>query len=156
MKSVLVVDADKMAAKEICSHLSSYKTYQAVTGQAALEMAIAETPDLILLNPFMPGMAGFSLLYMLQQHPQLCYIPVILLSPDNSPDFQARGLQSGVVDFIQRESDCEPVQILDWEILKIRLDIHLRPGEYRLPLEHSVNEPEAFEAVQGQTEVICA
>ena len=142
MKNILVVDDDILIVEEICSRLSTYNTYKATSGRIALETARGKKPDLILLDLVMPDMDGFSVLDQLQQHPQLQYIPVILLCSDDSPAFQVRGLKSGVVDFILKTSDCPASQIMDWELLKFRLDIHLQLGEYRASLEHSVSELE--------------
>ncbi|MDR0322895.1 MAG: HD domain-containing protein [Treponema sp.] len=141
MKNILVIDK-KVTGREICLHLSSYQTYHSDSSQKALEIAKVIKPDLILLNPFMTDTDGFFLLDKLQQNPQLQYIPVILLTSDDSPDFQARGLKSGVVDFILMRSDCSPDQFLDWEMLKFRVDLHLQLGEYRLSMENSVSELE--------------
>ena len=142
MKIVLVVDDDKKIADEISAHLSSYKTYCAASAITALEIAKKVQPDIILLNPFLPGMDGFFMLDKMQQYSRLKYTPVILMTPDDSPGFQQRGLQSGVVDFILRQSNCCTDRIMDWEILKIRLEMHLQLDEYRISLEHSVKELE--------------
>jgi len=142
MKNVLIINNDLKVTEEICNHLSLYMTYTAATGQKALDMARDTKPDLILLYPFLPDMDGFSVLDQLQYHPQLKSIPVILLTYDDSPSFQTRGLKSGVVDFILMESNRPLNQIMDWEILKYRIDMHLQFGEYRTSLEHSVEELE--------------
>ena len=142
MKNILVADADKVIREEICSHLASFNAYQAATCRAALEMARTIKPDLILLDLMLPDMDGFSLMDQMHQHPQLEYIPVIFITSDISPEFQVKGLKSGAVDFILKEPGCPPDQILDWDILKFRLDLHLQLGEYRLSLEHSLCELE--------------
>ena len=143
MKNVLVVDGDKDLVNEICLHLAPYKSLQATSGQMALEMARIQRPDLILMNPGIPGMDGFYVLDQLKCNYQLKNIPVVLLTSDDSPDFQVKWLKSGVVDFILLKSNYSRNQILDWEILKHRLNMHLELAEYRLSLEHSVTEMES-------------
>lgn len=142
MKDILVVDDDLQIVEAICSQLPSYQTQKVTTGRMAIEMARTIRPDLILLDLVMPNMDGFSVLDQLQQHPELQNIPVILLCPDDSPAFQERGLKSGVVDFILKESGCPPAEVIDWEILQYRVDLHLQLGEYRASLENSVCELE--------------
>ena len=142
MKNILVAESDREIRKEICSHLDSYKTYQAGTCRTALETARTLKPDLILLDILMPDMDGFYFMDQLQQHPRLEHIPVIFISSDISPEFQVKGLKSGVVDFILMQPGCPPDKILDWDILKFRVGLHLQLGEYRLSLEHSLCELE--------------
>jgi putative two-component system response regulator len=138
MKSILVVVGDEIVREKVCSRLSTYRTHTAGSGRVALEISRLVKPDLILLDSDLPGMDGFSALDQLQSHPLLQHIPVILFTHDNSPETQAKGLKSGAVDFICTLQNGLP----DWEILLHRVDQHLRLGEYRVSLEHSVREME--------------
>ena len=138
MKSILVVDDDKIVLEDICSHLSGYRTYQAASGRAALESARLNQPDLILLDIDMPGMDGFFVLDQLRQHHQCMRIPVVFLTNDASAEIMVRGLKSGVVDFIVKPLGCS----MDWEILRHRIELHLKLGAYRISLEHSADELE--------------
>ena len=45
----------------------------------------APTPDLILLDLNMPGFNGFEFLTIVKEDPQLCAIPVIILSTSTDP-----------------------------------------------------------------------
>ncbi|GHV84698.1 two-component system response regulator [Spirochaetia bacterium] len=134
MKSILVVDDEEIVLEEIRAHLGFYHAHLAKSGRTALEMARFLKPDLIILDIIMPGMNGFEVLDQLQQHPHLRQIPVILLTDDDTPAMQVKGLKSGAVDFLLK-----PV---DREILHHRIKLHLNFAEYRRSLEHSVSELE--------------
>ena len=142
MKNIIVADNDYKIAEEICSHLSSYRTHHSDSGSLALEMAKTMNPDLILLDLHLQERDGFSVLDKLQENSRLANIPVILLTNDDSSSFQARGIKSGVVDFILKRTNCPKDKIIDWETMQFRIDMHLELGEYRVSLEHSISELE--------------
>ncbi|MFC4454280.1 response regulator [Deinococcus sonorensis] len=61
------------------------------SGEAALSVLSAaegpaQWPRLIVLDLILPGMSGFSLLRHLSDHPQLCRIPVVVLSVSHAED----------------------------------------------------------------------
>jgi CheY-like chemotaxis protein len=67
-----VVD-DQPANLRVVSTLLSrngHDVVPALTGPEALELAIAHTPDLVLLDMLMPGMDGFELLRQLRRQPR--------------------------------------------------------------------------------------
>lgn len=80
MKLILVVD-DEPVIREVLTALFSGEGYAVQTagdGLAALEMAAAALPDLVIADIIMPRLDGWGLLSRLrEQHPG---VPVILLS----------------------------------------------------------------------------
>ena len=79
---VLMVDDDdevRLVIGELLG-LSGYDTLEASSGQAGLELAAQQKPDLILLDIMMPEMDGWTVLKKLQANPKLADIPVIVLS----------------------------------------------------------------------------
>ena len=69
-------------------------------GKAALDAARARKPDLVLTDVMMPGLDGFGLLRELRADPQLCEIPVILLSARAGEEARIEGLQAGADDYL--------------------------------------------------------
>jgi DNA-binding response OmpR family regulator len=55
-----------------------YRTVVAENGQRGLDLALAERPDLILLDLRLPEMSGLQLLYKL--HEQHVRIPVVVVT----------------------------------------------------------------------------
>lgn len=69
-------------------------------GQAALEAARTDPPDLILTDVMMPGLDGFALLRALRSDPHTRDVPVILLSARAGEESAIEGLDAGADDYI--------------------------------------------------------
>ncbi|MCP6760203.1 MAG: PAS domain S-box protein [Fischerella sp. CENA71] len=79
---VLVCDDDP-SIRDVMQAMLEKQGYRALTvasGQAAIEQAVAQPPDAILLNLMMPGMHGWETLAILKQQPSTQKIPIIILS----------------------------------------------------------------------------
>lgn len=80
---ILVVDDEariREVVKACLEDLAGWHAFTAASGQAGLEVAITELPDLILLDVSMPDMDGFQFFEQLQHHVCLRSIPIILLT----------------------------------------------------------------------------
>ena len=88
---------------------------QSVTnGQAGLEVAIQEIPDLILLDLHMPGLSGDEVLRRLRANPATVDIPVAILSAEASPTVIHGMRARGVIAYLTKPLDlAELGQLLD-------------------------------------------
>src|SRR6185437_10594950 len=103
MALILAVDdnSDNLYLLERLLRSQSHTVQVALDGPTALDMARAETPDLVLLDLMMPGMDGFAVLERLQAEPTLSRVPVIMLTAaDHDPARIARALSLGAHDYI--------------------------------------------------------
>ncbi len=74
-------DADIRAAVRLALEIEGYTIAVAGDGSEAWKLLHeAPPPYLILLDLMMPVMDGSELLRLLRQDPQLCYIPVVLIT----------------------------------------------------------------------------
>jgi len=95
---VLVVDDLPDARRLIMRILQSqgnFTLFEAGGGQEAIDMAIREIPDLIVLDLMMPEIDGFAVLDALKDDPQTASIPVIVvtakeLSPEEKNRLEGR------------------------------------------------------------------
>ncbi len=71
-------------------------------GEAALNAARRQTPDLVLSDVMMPKMDGFKFLSAFRNDPNLQSIPVILLSARAGGDAKIEGLQAGADDYLTK------------------------------------------------------
>jgi PAS domain S-box-containing protein len=69
-------------------------------GEAALEAARRETPDLIVSDVMMPKMDGFALLRALHADPELREVPTILLSARAGEEAVVEGLDAMADDYL--------------------------------------------------------
>jgi len=78
----------------------SYEVRAVSNGQAALEAAREDPPDLVLADIMMPRLDGFDLLRALRADPLTRTIPVILLSARTGEESSVEGLQAGADDYL--------------------------------------------------------
>jgi len=71
-------------------------------GNEALEKAIHEQPDLILLDIILPGLSGFDVLADLKKNDLTSSIPVIIISGQSKPEDEVKGLKLGAIDYITK------------------------------------------------------
>ncbi len=85
MKRVLVVDDSATETHQLASILSKYgyEVVSAETGEAGVELADKECPDLVLMDIVMPGINGFQATRQLHRNPRTSDIPVIMVTRKN-------------------------------------------------------------------------
>jgi signal transduction histidine kinase/ActR/RegA family two-component response regulator len=84
------------------------------SGQAGLEVAARETPDLILLDLHLPGLHGDEVLKRLRDKPATADIPVAILSAEAAPAIIRHMRASGVIAYLTKPLDLAALgQLLD-------------------------------------------
>lgn len=99
---ILVVD-DEAPIRLLLTDLLEEKGYAvltAVDGASALDCAITQQPDLILLDICMPGMEGMEVCAKLRKNPVTKNIPVIFLTAFNSDERLEQAIDMGANDFL--------------------------------------------------------
>jgi len=79
-----------------------FKLETAPNGVEGVEMARQITPDLILLDLYMPKMDGFGVMRQLSQDPVTRDIPVIVVSAWPTGDHRRRAREAGAVAFLAK------------------------------------------------------
>ena len=100
---ILVVD-DAMENVQILHQAlrDEHEVLFALSGEKAIEVALAQQPDLILLDAVMPGMDGYAVCAAFEASPRLQDIPVIFVTALSQPEDETRALEAGAVDFISK------------------------------------------------------
>ena len=82
-KKILIVDDEKELTEVLSLRLrsSGYEVLSAFDGEAGLQKARAEKPDLIILDVIMPKQDGLKVCRQLKRESALAKTPVILLTP---------------------------------------------------------------------------
>jgi len=73
---------------------------EAKTGRQAVELALAEKPDLILMDMYMPELDGDEACRYLKLHPETAAIPVVMVTQAGRPDDFVRCQASGCDDVL--------------------------------------------------------
>ncbi|HSN14592.1 MAG TPA: diguanylate cyclase [Anaeromyxobacteraceae bacterium] len=116
---ILVVDDDPDLREMMRLVLEpGYEVLCAADGEASLDVARTDQPDLIIMDQFMPRLDGLGALERLRADPATEDIPVILVSARADESVRVRGLDLGAVDFLAK-----PFSELE---LRARLDRTLR------------------------------
>jgi PAS domain S-box-containing protein len=98
---VLLADDNADMRDYVSNLLSSRWEVDAVAdGQAALDTARHRKPDLVLADIMMPRLDGIDLLSALRRDPELCDVPVILLSARAGEEAQVEGLKAGADSYL--------------------------------------------------------
>ena len=81
-KTILIADDDPVIRKLLNQHLTAagYAVIQAPDGQAAVQLAQRQRPDLVILDIMMPKMDGGDAGQALKDAPSTSHIPIIFLS----------------------------------------------------------------------------
>ena len=84
-KRVLLVEDDPVLTRVLRDNLTfeGFEVFQAKNGQEGLDLALANHPDLILLDLMMPKMDGFQFMTALNQNEFFNKIPIIAMSADS-------------------------------------------------------------------------
>lgn len=101
-KKILLADDDPYISRAYSFALgkAGFEVIKAFNGKEVLTQALANIPDLILLDQIMPEMDGFETLAALKNDPKLAHIPVILFTNLEQPSDVERGRALGAVDYV--------------------------------------------------------
>lgn len=101
-KTVMVVDDEKDIRELIRFNLEKegYKVISIADGEAALEEARAQRPDLIILDVMLPGIDGVEVCFKLKSDASMKAIPIVMLSAKSDESDQLVGLKIGADDYL--------------------------------------------------------
>lgn len=102
---ILVVDDEKDIVDLLCYNLEKEKDFEVITalnGKIAIEIALKDKPNLILLDIMMPEMNGFDVCKRLKNKPTTSDIPVLFLTAKENEIDEIIGLELGADDYIQK------------------------------------------------------
>jgi DNA-binding response OmpR family regulator len=101
---VLVID-DEAPIRLLCRvnlEAEGIEVVEAGDGEAGLEVARTEEPDVILLDVMLPGLHGWAVAERLLEDEKTSGIPIIFLTARADLRDRARGMDLGVVDYVTK------------------------------------------------------
>jgi two-component system, OmpR family, KDP operon response regulator KdpE len=98
---ILVVDDEPAILRAVGAGLSTrgYEVLRAATGQQALELAIDETPDVVVLDLGLPDMDGLEVCRRLRAWTS---VPIVVLSSDDAERRKVLALDEGADDYVTK------------------------------------------------------
>ena len=119
-KTILIVDDEQPIIDMLVYNLEKegYNTLEATDGEKAVDIALNNTPDLILLDIMIPKMDGLSVCKRIRHN---LNVPIIMLSAKGEEIDKILGLELGADDYITK-----PFSIRE---LMARIKANLRKGK---------------------------
>jgi len=101
---ILAVDDDAMNLKLVTATLGreGYEVIAASSGKEALQKAVDENPDLILLDVMMPEMDGYQVCAHLRSMPKTAHIPIMMLTALSTVVEKVKGFDAGADDYLAK------------------------------------------------------
>ncbi len=108
-EKILIVDDVRLHRDRTAEILArrGYSTVQAENGIRALDMVTSESPDLVILDAYMPDVDGLDVVRRLKADPFTHHIPVLVFTGDSSTEIEIQSLQGGADGFVRKSFDAE-------------------------------------------------
>jgi CheY-like chemotaxis protein len=108
MTKILLVEDNEMNRDMLSRRLirKGYEVIMALDGRQAVEMAAAETPDLILMDMSLPVVDGWEATRQVKAAPATRAIPVIALTAHAMAGDREKAIQAGCDDY-----DTKPIDL---------------------------------------------
>src|SRR6185436_19642625 len=137
---ILVADDNGDLREYVRRLLAEHYDVQAVAdGQAAIDAARTQRPDLVIADVMMPRLDGFGLIRALRADPGLRAIPVILLSARAGEEARVEGLGSGADDYLVKPFSSRELLVRVATLMK-SAETHRRANDALAQFETLLNE----------------
>ena len=103
-RHILVVDDERRNRQllEVMLGAEGYRVQCASSGDEAIAMAVAEPPDLVLLDIMMPGMDGYRVATKLKSDAATAHVPVVMVSALDDRNSRTHAINVGAAEFITK------------------------------------------------------
>jgi putative two-component system response regulator len=133
---ILIVDDEEMNVVLLEDLLQDegYETVTARNGEEAVNIAMKDLPDIILMDIMMPKMNGIEATNILKSNEKTKNIPVLMLTALSDSKSKKAAVEAGAVDFITKPINIEDVLTTINLYLK-RKDFTIYKKDYSIKLE---------------------
>ena len=119
---MLVVDDEEMNRRLLVAILEAegYAVVEAPDGERAIDLALADPPDLVLLDIMMPGMDGYEVAERLKAVERTKMAPIIMVTARDDRESRLRGLEAGAEEFVTKPVDRNELRVRVRNLLKLK------------------------------------
>ncbi|MHC4429929.1 MAG: response regulator [Planctomycetota bacterium] len=106
-RKILIAEDDAQFRKEVGDFIrrNGFAVVCVEDGYQAVDFALREMPDLLVLDIHMPAGDGFSVHQRLQRHPDLAVTPVIYMTHDPSTNIEEFARRDGAYTLLHKPFD---------------------------------------------------
>ena len=97
--------------------MSGYSVVEATNGEEAVKLALAESPQLILMDLSLPVIDGRAATRLIRQLPELESTPIVAVSAHDTSDFQAEAEEAGCNSYVTKPIDFNELEELIQQML---------------------------------------
>lgn len=112
-----------------------YELFSAADGQAGIDAALEQVPDLILTDVMMPHKNGYEVCETLKLDERTSHIPIIMLTAKADQPSRLEGYKRGADAYLAKPFDQEELMIRLKKLLEIRMTLQKRYQSGSLPAE---------------------
>jgi CheY-like chemotaxis protein len=101
-KKILIIE-DHPDMRELLALALRYKGYErleAKDGYEGIAMALAEHPDLVLMDLILPGLNGLDTAKRIKANPETAQIPIVAYTACYGRDMMAKALEAGMTEYL--------------------------------------------------------
>jgi len=111
-KRILCVDDSNLILlmERLVLGREGFELLTASDGEQAMTRAVADRPDLILLDVVMPSISGVEVCRRLRADKETAAIPIIMVTTHAEGEMVERAFESGCNDFVSKPID--PIELL--------------------------------------------
>ena len=123
MEKILIIEDNDSIRENTAEILEmiNYKVFAARNGKIGVEIALRETPDLILCDILMPVLDGFGVLHMLRKNPSTRHTPFIFITAKTEREDFRKGMELGADDYITKPfSETELLKAIECQLEKVK------------------------------------
>jgi len=153
---LLVVD-DDVVNREVLKNLfvcDNCQVVEAENGKQAIDIAIDQRPDIILLDIMMPVMDGYTACEALRAHAATADIPVVMITSLRSNEDEIQGISAGAVDFIYKPFQPQVVLARVHAHLQTKRNLDLVKNQAeKLDLANKLMEQELLDRLKAEDDL---
>lgn len=103
-KKILLVEDEKniILGVKTCLEVADYSVEVVEDGEKAVDFAVKEKPDLILLDLMLPKVNGFQACQQLKSMEETKDIPIVVLTAKTTEEDKERAMQSGADSYMTK------------------------------------------------------
>jgi two-component system, OmpR family, phosphate regulon response regulator PhoB len=103
-EQILIVDKESDTVETVRTHLekTGFRVISTKDAEIALDIIQHELPDLILLDPILRGMDGFSFCKHLKREHQTQHVPICMISAQDDEINRVLAFELGVDDYLKK------------------------------------------------------